>query len=59
MARMSTKAPKFIAQAVGKYPLNSTTKCFVFRSHTNVPGISKYYPDISYIGKHYLLSSLD
>ncbi|CDW77349.1 cytochrome b5-like heme steroid binding domain containing protein [Stylonychia lemnae] len=59
MGRMSTKAPKFIAQAVGKYPVNSNTKCFVFRSHTNVPGISKYYPDISYIGKHYLLSSLD
>eukprot|EP00347_Sterkiella_histriomuscorum_P019560 403341168 len=59
IGKLNIKAPKFIIQAVGKYPLNSSTTCFVFRSHTKVPGISKYYGDIQMIGKHYLISSLD
>lgn len=46
IGKMNSKAPKFIVQAVFKYPYNSTTTCFVFRSNTHVAGVTKYYEDI-------------
>jgi hypothetical protein len=55
--RLEYQAPFMRVKITEKSPCNNTTSTITFLALTQARGIKRYYSDLNFIGKHFLIAS--